>query len=66
MDEPQCKAEIREVNRMNVHVTEPEPYVSMFASELRLITGVTAAWGDVETGGDLYGFQKRAGSNRLP
>lgn len=32
------------------------PYFSIFESETRLIAGVSAAWGDLETGGALFGF----------
>lgn len=36
-------------------------YCSIFESELQLIAATSAEWGDLETGGDLYGFHTHGG-----
>ena len=42
-------------------VVKRRPQLTIFESELRMACGIAALWGDIETGGDMYGFNDRQG-----
>jgi hypothetical protein len=38
-----------------------QPYIVIWESELKFISGLSAKWGEIETGGELYGLFTHAG-----
>jgi len=38
-----------------------QPYIVAWESELRFMAGLAARWGNIETGGEIYGLETHVG-----